>query len=349
MTLKFKRILVTGGMGFIGSNFIRQLLKFKGTEIVNIDNLSIGSCKKNLSDLADLENYHFYKKDVCDLDLIDLCLKHNIDCIVHFAAESHVDRSINNPDSFINTNILGTYNLLRTSQKMVAQNSSFHFHHVSTDEVFGSLGENDKAFTEKHQYQPNSPYSASKASSDHLVRSWHHTYGLNVTTSNCSNNYGPYQFPEKLIPVVIKNALSGINIPIYGKGNNIRDWLFVEDHCDAILRIINDGIVGETYNIGGKNEIKNFDIVLKICNILDELAPLSEPSPYTNQILKLNKYSELISYVEDRPGHDQRYIIDPSKIEEDLDWFPAENFESGINKTITWYLENISWFKYLDA
>ena len=331
-----KSILVTGGCGFIGSNFIRNIVeKHKSIQIVNLDKLTYAGNISNLNDLAKSQ-YIFSQGDICDSDLLEsLFSKYKFDSVVHFAAESHVDRSIDGPSEFIQTNVVGTLNLLEQSRKFYSKskNKNFKFLHVSTDEVYGSLG-NEGKFLETTPYDPSSPYSASKASSDHLVRAWNRTYDLPTLITNCSNNYGPYQFPEKLIPLMIINSLNDLKLPVYGKGENIRDWLYVTDHCDAIWCVLNDGTTGETYNIGGNNEIKNLNIVRTICDILDELLPKENES-----------YSELITFVKDRPGHDFRYAIDSKKIKNELGWLPKESFESGIRKTIEWYLNNKIWWK----
>jgi dTDP-glucose 4,6-dehydratase len=333
--MKDKRFLITGGAGFIGSNYIIYLLeKFSDIKIVNLDKLTYAGELSNLKQIQNNSNYEFVKGDICDKEIVNqLFSKYNFNGVIHFAAESHVDNSIKNPDAFINTNVYGTFNLLNTAKnhwmhepflfKKGCENNRFH--HISTDEVYGSL---DKVglFTEETPYAPNSPYSASKASSDFIVRSYYHTYGMNVVTTNCSNNYGPRQHDEKLIPTIIRKAISGEDIPIYGKGNNIRDWLYVEDHCNGIDLVFFNGKSGETYNIGGKNERDNLYIANKICEILDEIRP------------KENKYSQQITFVKDRPGHDFRYAIDASKIENKIGWKAKENFESGILKTIKWYL-----------
>jgi len=333
--MKNNVILITGGAGFIGSNFIEYFLgKYQNTKIINIDKLTYAGELSNLRQIASNENYEFIKGDICDVQLLEgLFKKYNFSGVIHFAAESHVDNSIKNPDAFINTNVYGTYNLLNIAKnhwmlepflfKEGCENNRFH--HISTDEVYGTLGE-EGLFTEKTPYAPNSPYSASKASSDFIVRSYYHTYGINAITTNCSNNYGPKQHDEKLIPTIIKKALEGKNIPIYGNGRNIRDWIYVEDHCKGIDLAFCKGKAGETYNIGGKNERDNLYIAHKICEILDEIRPKKE------------KYSKQIKFVKDRPGHDFRYAIDASKIENDLGWKAIENFESGILKTIKWYL-----------
>lgn len=330
-----KSILVTGGSGFIGANFIRYVLQetdFSGT-IINLDKLTYAANPDNLSDIAERYpgRYFFEQVDICDQDAVDKVVqKYKVDTICHFAAESHVDRSIVGPGEFIRTNVMGTFSLLEVARKYSKQIELFH--HVSTDEVFGSLGETG-FFTETTPYQPSSPYSASKASSDHLVRAYFHTYHLPVTISNCSNNYGPYQFPEKLIPLMILNAKEGKPLPVYGDGRNVRDWLFVRDHCVAIWQIMNEGKRGETYNIGGNSEKRNIEVVETICDIVDELMPLPDGS----------SRRELITFVKDRPGHDWRYAIDFSKINRELGWAPQESFESGIRKTVQWYLEHQQW------
>ncbi len=331
-----ENMLVTGGSGFIGSNFIRYLLTdsdFKG-RVVNLDKLTYAGNPENLSDIETIcpDRYVFVRADIYDFNTLETVFdKYDIDSVCHFAAESHVDRSIVRPDDFINTNIIGTYNLLKSAQKKA--DSLKLFHHISTDEVFGTLGEQGY-FTEDTPYRPNSPYAASKASSDHLVRAYSKTYGLKVTISNCSNNYGPYQFPEKLIPLMILNAREGKPLPVYGDGLNVRDWLYVLDHCRAVWEIMKNGRRGETYNIGGQNEMANIDVVKTICDILDEiLGKLPDGGPR----------AELIEFTKDRPGHDRRYAIDFSKITSELDWKPEESFESGIRKTISWYLDNEEW------
>jgi dTDP-glucose 4,6-dehydratase len=336
-----KIIIVTGGSGFIGSNFIRFMLNEGYAEkIINLDKLTYAGNPKNLSDFQQDERYVFVQGDICNQDLVkELFLIHRPNVIVNFAAESHVDRSIDGPGDFIKTNISGTFTLLQESlryfQTLENENQKlFRFHHVSTDEVFGSLNDNG-FFTEETPYDPSSPYSASKAASDHLVRAWQRTFGLPIIISNCSNNYGPYQFPEKLIPLMILNCLAEESLPVYGTGENVRDWLYVDDHCEAIHTIIENGKIGETYNVGGNNEIMNIDIVKTICNILDEIKPSTH----------LKSYMELITFVTDRPGHDFRYAIDSSKLKNELNWQPKETFESGIKKTINWYLENQSWWQ----
>lgn len=334
-----KRILITGGAGFIGSNFVHFLLENEPeAEIINLDNLTYSGHIENLVDI-DSSNYHFIKGDICDFDLIKQVIRDNkIDIVVHFAAETHVDRSIDSPGQFIQTNIVGTYNLIENCREIWKETGGYNnkrFHHVSTDEVFGMLGPADPAFSETTPYSPNSPYAASKASSDHLVRAYYRTYGLPITISNCSNNYGPYQFPEKLIPLVILNAISGKNLPVYGDGQQIRDWLFVEDHCKAIYTILNEGVVGETYNIGGNNQLPNLEIIKKICAILDRYMPESPNVPH----------QKLIQFVPDRPGHDWRYDINSQKIQSDLGWKPAYDLESGLQKTVDWYLTNLDWLE----
>jgi dTDP-glucose 4,6-dehydratase len=327
------RILVTGGCGFIGSNFILRQINSSNNSILNYDKLTYSGNPQNLLQIKDSSKYNFIKGCITDRLLINKTINQfKPDSIIHFAAESHVDRSITNPMDFINTNILGTVSLLE--EALIYHNNSkanLRFIHVSTDEVYGSTA--DDLFTETSPYNPSSPYSASKASSDHLVRAWVKTYDFPAIITNCSNNYGPYQFPEKLIPLMIMNCLNEKPLPVYGKGENIRDWLYVDDHCDAIKTILKEGIVGETYNIGGNNEITNLDIVKTICNILDKIRPRQNSKSYL----------ELISFVPDRPGHDFRYAIDPSKIQKKLNWAPKETFESGISKTISWYLNNQDW------
>lgn len=332
-------ILVTGGAGFIGSNFVLDWLANPLAEgIVNLDKLTYAGNLQTLESLQNDARHVFVKGDIGDYDLVLSLLKqHAIRVVVNFAAESHVDRSIHGPCDFIQTNVLGTFNLLEAtraywSELPSAQKETFRFLHVSTDEVYGTLSPTNSAFAETNRYEPNSPYSASKAASDHLVRAWHHTYGLPVVTTNCSNNYGPYHFPEKLIPLVILNALAGKPLPIYGDGQQIRDWLYVKDHCSAIRRVLEAGRLGETYNVGGWNEKPNLEVVHKICDILDELRPKTSGS-----------YADQITFVKDRPGHDRRYAIDATKIERELGWKPAETFETGIRKTVQWYLDNQEW------
>tara|TARA_B100000676_G_C18044223_1_gene826886 strand:- start:857 stop:1912 length:1056 start_codon:yes stop_codon:yes gene_type:complete len=333
------KLLITGGCGFIGSNFILSRLKsFQDDIILNYDSLTYSGNPDNLVEVEKGSNYNFVKGDICDSETLKSAMyKFEPDIIIHFAAESHVDRSIDNPFKFVNSNVLGTVNLLTESfnyyKSYKHKLKNFKFIHISTDEVFGSLGESG-SFDESSNFSPNSPYSASKASSDHFVRSWHKTYGLPTIITNCSNNYGPFQFPEKLIPLIIANCLDHKPLPIYGKGDNIRDWLFVSDHCEALSTVIDKGRIGNNYNIGGNNEIKNIEIVNKICSILDNLRPRSSGS-----------YQDLITFVKDRPGHDYRYAVDSSKISNELNWSPKESFESGILKTIQWYLDNEHWWR----
>jgi dTDP-glucose 4,6-dehydratase len=333
-------ILVTGGAGFIGANFVLSWLKSSDEAVLNLDKLTYAGNLQNLSDAAAAgERHQFVRGDIGDHDqILSLLEKHHIRAVLNFAAESHVDRSIHGPDDFIQTNIVGTFRLLEAVRSYYgrldpAAKAAFRFLHVSTDEVYGSLAKTDPPFSEENRYAPNSPYSASKAASDHLVRAYHHTYGLPVLTTNCSNNYGPYHFPEKLIPLCIHNALAGKPLPVYGDGQQIRDWLYVEDHCSAIRRVLQAGRVGEVYNVGGWNEKPNIDVVHTLCSILDELAPRADAKPYASQI----------TFVEDRPGHDRRYSIDASKLERELGWKPAETFESGIRKTVRWYLDHQEW------
>jgi dTDP-glucose 4,6-dehydratase len=328
-----KNILITGGAGFIGSNFIRYLLKKEfGVQIVNLDILGYAGSLESLKYLPNPEGHTFVQGDICDADLVNkLIQEHEIDTIIHFAAESHVDRSILGPAPFVQTNVFGTLTLLEAAKQAWGGERNGHFHHISTDEVFGTLAPDDPAFTESTAYDPRSPYSASKASSDHLVRSYFYTYGLPVTVTNCSNNYGPYQFPEKLIPLMILNATQGKPLPIYGDGLQIRDWLHVEDHCEAIYLVLKEGKIGETYNVGGGNQPTNLDLVNRICSILDSLHPAFE------------SYSTLISYVRDRLGHDRRYAVDSSKIKKELGWKPRHLLEEGLENTVKWYLENMDW------
>ena len=332
------KILVTGGLGFIGSALIRHLIANTKHKILNIDNETYAAMPEALAQIENDEDYAFEKIDITsEKSLKQVFTIFKPDAVIHLAAESHVDRSIDAPAEFMKTNILGTYNLLQASRDTWSSSSEGkRFLHVTTDEVFGSLKQKDKPFTEENKYYPNSPYAASKASSDHLVRAWHKTYNLPILVTNCSNNYGPYQFPEKLIPLMIINALSNKPLPVYGKGNQIRDWLYVEDHVLALVKVLEEGAIGETYNIGGCNEKTNLEVVQMICVLLDKLAP-----DYLNNI---GSFQELITFTTDRPGHDQRYAIDPSKITQKLDWSPKETFESGIHKTVQWYLNNKPWW-----
>jgi dTDP-glucose 4,6-dehydratase len=332
-------ILVTGGAGFIGSNFVLDWLAGSDEPVINLDALTYAGNLENLASLDGDLRHVFVHGDIGDFELVSrLLAEHQPRAVVNFAAESHVDRSIHGPEDFIQTNIVGTFRLLEALRECYGKRektakNEFRFLHVSTDEVYGSLAKDDPAFSETHRYQPNSPYSASKAASDHLVRAYHHTYGLPVLTTNCSNNYGPYHFPEKLIPLVIHNALAGQPLPIYGDGQQIRDWLYVKDHCSAIRRVLEAGQVGETYNVGGWNEKPNLDVVRTLCSLLDELSPRADGRPY----------SEQITFVADRPGHDRRYAIDAGKIERELGWKPAETFETGLRKTVRWYLDHPDW------
>jgi len=332
-------IFVTGGAGFIGSNFILDWLKQSDEQVINLDKLTYAGNLENLASVQADSRHQFIRCDIGDTQLITKLLnKHRPRAIINFAAESHVDRSILGPTEFIQTNIVGTFNLLEAARgywlaSSGAEQANFRFLHISTDEVYGSLDALGPAFTEFSRYEPNSPYSASKASSDHLIRAYHHTYGMPVLTTNCSNNYGPYQFPEKLIPLVIHNALAGKPLPIYGDGKQVRDWLYVQDHCSAITRVLEAGMLGETYNVGGWNEKTNLDVVVQLCDILDQLNPRDDGNAYKDQI----------SFVTDRPGHDRRYAIDASKIERELGWKPTETFETGIRKTVQWYLDNQPW------
>ncbi len=338
-------ILVTGGAGFIGANFVLDWLADNDEAVVNLDKLTYAGNLQTLSSLQGDQRHIFVHGDIGDSELVARLLQeHQPRAIVNFAAESHVDRSIHGPEDFIETNIVGTFRLLEAVRAYWGglddqSRQAFRFLHVSTDEVYGSLAAGEPAFTETHQYQPNSPYSASKAASDHLVRSYHHTYGLPVLTTNCSNNYGPYHFPEKLIPLMIVNALAGKPLPVYGDGQQIRDWLYVKDHCSAIRRVLEAGKTGEVYNVGGWNEKPNLEIVNRVCALLDELRPRADGKPYAEQI----------TYVTDRPGHDRRYAIDARKLERELGWKPAETFETGIRKTVAWYLDNQEWMQNVQS
>lgn len=336
------KILVTGGAGFIGSALVRYLINDTEHSVINVDKLTYAGNLQSLAGVADNPRYRFAQQDICDAQaMADIFAKFQPDAVMHLAAESHVDRSIDGPAAFVQTNIVGTYTLLEAARQYwnglsAERKSAFRFHHISTDEVYGELGDTG-LFTEQTPYAPSSPYSASKASSDHLVRAWHRTFGLPVVLTNCSNNYGPYHFPEKLIPLVILNALEGKSLPIYGKGDQIRDWLYVEDHARALHTVVTQGQVGETYNIGGHNEKTNLSVVKTICGILDELKP-DHPTG-------IDRYEELITHVTDRPGHDMRYAIDADKIRRELGWTPEETFESGIRKTVQWYLDNADWWQ----
>jgi dTDP-glucose 4,6-dehydratase len=327
-------LLVTGGAGFIGSNFVLSTIEATGEAVVNLDKLTYAGNLRNLDALRGKARHVFVQGDICDRALIKRLLEqHKPRAVVHFAAESHVDRSIAGPADFVQTNVVGTFCLLEEAKEYWKKaGDAFRFLHVSTDEVYGSLGPDDAPFTESTPFAPNSPYAASKAAADHMVRAYHHTYGLPTLTTNCSNNYGPYQFPEKLIPLMIQQALAGKPLPVYGDGQNVRDWLYVLDHCEAVRTVLERGRAGETYNLGGNSERRNLDLVQELCRSLDELQPR-----------KQGRYAELISFVKDRPGHDRRYAIDASKIRRELGWQPAESFESGLRKTLRWYLDNQSW------
>ncbi|WP_202304580.1 dTDP-glucose 4,6-dehydratase [Dryocola clanedunensis] len=345
------KILVTGGAGFIGSAVVRHIINNTQDSVVNVDKLTYAGNLESLTEVSDSERYAFVQADICDRSALEeIFLKHQPDAVMHLAAESHVDRSITGPAAFIETNIVGTYTLLEAARAYWSQLdekriAAFRFHHISTDEVYGDLphpderpaGEELPLFTETTSYAPSSPYSASKASSDHLVRAWLRTYGFPTIVTNCSNNYGPYHFPEKLIPLVILNALEGKNLPVYGKGDQIRDWLYVEDHARALYTVVTKGAIGETYNIGGHNEKQNLDVVHTICDLLDEIVP------------KANSYRDQITYVADRPGHDRRYAIDADKISRELGWKPQETFESGISQTVQWYLANQQWVENIKS
>lgn len=352
-----KKLLITGGAGFIGSAVVRHIIQNTNDLVVNLDKLTYAGNLENLSDISNSERYVFEQVDICNRpELERVFLEHQPDAVMHLAAESHVDRSIDGAAAFIETNIIGTYTLLEISRSYwmgldQQRKQAFRFHHISTDEVFGDLPHPDedelafeKLFTEQTGYTPSSPYSATKASSDHLVRAWKRTYGLPVIVTNCSNNYGPFHFPEKLVPHIILNALNGKPLPIYGKGDQIRDWLYVEDHASALYKVVTEGAVGETYNIGGHNEKQNLQVVETLCEILQGIIP-----PANNSFLKdthtFKEYKDLITYVQDRPGHDRRYAIDASKIERELGWIPKESFESGMRKTVEWYLQNTQWWQ----
>ncbi|OED56321.1 dTDP-glucose 4,6-dehydratase [Aliivibrio fischeri] len=337
-----KKILITGGAGFIGSAVIRHIINHTADSVINVDKLTYAGNLESLAEINTDSRYVFEHVDICQRAELDRIFnEYKPDAVMHLAAESHVDRSIDGPAAFIETNIIGTYTLLEAARQYwnaldLPKKNAFRFHHISTDEVYGDLEGTDDLFTEETSYEPSSPYSASKASSDHLVRAWQRTYGLPTIVTNCSNNYGPYHFPEKLIPLIILNALDGKALPVYGNGLQIRDWLYVEDHARALYKVVTEGVVGETYNIGGHNEKANIDVVKTICSLLEELVP--------NKPGGVNHYADLITYVTDRPGHDVRYAIDASKIERELGWKPAESFETGIRKTVEWYLSNKAWW-----
>ncbi|AGO53155.1 dTDP-glucose 4,6-dehydratase [Serratia plymuthica] len=341
--MALKRILVTGGAGFIGSAVVRHIIEATQDSVMVVDKLTYAGNLESLSVIADNERYSFEQVDICDRTALDrVFAQYQPDVIMHLAAESHVDRSIDGPAAFIETNVVGTYTMLEAARHYwhpldAERKQNFRFHHISTDEVYGDLHGTDDLFTETTPYSPSSPYSASKASSDHLVRAWLRTYGLPTIVTNCSNNYGPYHFPEKLIPLVILNAVAGKPLPVYGDGAQVRDWLYVEDHARALYQVVTEGVVGETYNIGGHNERKNIEVVHTICDLLEELAP--------NKPQGIEKYRDLITYVKDRPGHDMRYAIDAGKIDRELGWRPQETFESGIRKTVSWYLNNETWWR----
>lgn len=355
------KILVTGGAGFIGSAVIRHIIQNTQDSVINLDKLTYAGNLESLLEVSDSERYLFEQVDICDRAELDrVFAQHQPDTVMHLAAESHVDRSIDGPAEFMQTNIIGTYNLLEAARAYWAvleaeRKQAFRFHHISTDEVYGDLphpsdseenNQNLPLFTEQTSYAPSSPYSASKASSDHLVRAWLRTYGFPTIITNCSNNYGPYHFPEKLIPLVILNALEGKNLPVYGKGEQIRDWLYVEDHARALYKVVTEGVIGETYNIGGHNEKQNIEVVHTICDLLEELVPENR---HSREGGSLNGFKGLITYVKDRPGHDIRYAIDASKIEKELSWTPEETFESGIRKTVEWYLANNEWTSHVQS
>lgn len=344
-----KKFLITGGAGFIGSAVIRELINNTEHQVINVDKLTYAGNTQSLTGISENKRYNFLHQDICNREAMDaVFMDYKPDIVMHLAAESHVDRSIDGPGEFIQTNVIGTYTLLESARKYwnsLKENSPeradhFRFHHISTDEVYGDLHGADDLFTEVTSYAPSSPYSASKASSDHLVRAWQRTYGLPTLVTNCSNNYGPYHFPEKLIPLIILNALAGKTLPVYGDGKQVRDWLYVEDHARALIKVAQDGRVEETYNIGGHNEKENIEVVMTLCDLLDELCP-SEINPEVT----VKSYRELITYVADRPGHDIRYAIDAGKIERELGWVPQETFETGLRKTLEWYLNNKEWWR----
>ena len=344
-SIALEKILVTGGAGFIGSAVIRHLINNTTVDVINIDKLTYAGNLESLASICNNPRYHFEQIDICNRTALDRALQlHQPSAIMHLAAESHVDRSIDAPADFITTNIIGTYTLLEAARSYwqglsTEKKASFRFHHISTDEVYGDLEDTSALFTETTPYAPSSPYSASKASSDHLVRAWHRTYGLPAIATNCSNNYGPYHFPEKLIPLMILNALEGKPLPVYGKGEQVRDWLYVEDHARALCKVICEGKIGETYNIGGHNEKQNIVVVETLCELLEELAP--------EKPVGISRYRDLITHVADRPGHDLRYAIDAGKIERELGWTPVETFESGLRKTVQWYLDNLEWCRHV--
>lgn len=341
------KILVTGGAGFIGSAVVRHIIQNTEHQVLNVDKLTYAGNLESLSSVSKNERYQFFKTDICDRIALDQLFKEfQPNVVMHLAAESHVDRSISGPFDFIETNIIGTYQLLEASRAYWlglndTKKAEFRFHHISTDEVYGDLEGTTDLFTETTPYSPSSPYSASKASSDHLVRAWNRTYGLPVLITNCSNNYGPYHFPEKLIPLMILNALQGKALPVYGNGQQIRDWLFVEDHARALYKVVTEGVIGETYNIGGHNEKANLEVVYAICDLLEELAPIKPEG--------IVQYKDLIIYVKDRPGHDVRYAIDATKIKNELNWVPEESFETGLRKTVEWYLKNTEWVEHVQS
>jgi dTDP-glucose 4,6-dehydratase len=342
-------ILITGGAGFIGSAVVRHIIENTNDSVVNVDCLTYAGNVESIATVSDNERYHFVQENICDAQaMADVFEKYQPDAVMHLAAESHVDRSIDGPADFMQTNIIGTFTLLEAARNYWSnlpeeKKQAFRFHHISTDEVYGDLEGTDDLFTEETAYEPSSPYSASKASSDHLVRAWLRTYGLPTIVTNCSNNYGPYHFPEKLIPHIILNALSAKPLPVYGDGSQIRDWLYVEDHARALYKVVTEGEVGETYNIGGHNEKKNIEVVETLCSILDELKPIADNPAFSSS--SMSHYKELITFVTDRPGHDVRYAIDASKIERELGWVPEESFETGIRKTVEWYLNNENWWQ----